>query len=101
MSERATDKGACPRCEQVCRLFEYSGAGLRVQCDCVWECGNVWPFGSRTVWPWNVEGGTWPSWANRVRGVVVAITRGRIAALLLHYVVVFTFRRYLFGFGYL
>jgi len=38
MSERATDKGACPRCEQVCRLFEYSGAGLRVQCDCVWEC---------------------------------------------------------------
>lgn len=56
MSERATDNGACPRCEQVCRLFEYSGAGLRVQCDCV--CAgvcNMWPFGdSRTVWPWSL-----------------------------------------------
>ena len=31
-----------------------------------------------------LEGGTWPSWANRVRGVVVAITRGQIAALVLH-----------------
>ena len=65
MSERATDNGACPRCEQVCRLFEYSGAGLRVQCDCVWECVTC----GRSVIHARSGPGAWPSWANRVRGV--------------------------------